>query len=143
VRKQILNMKSGFTLVELLIATAVLLVAITGVLIAFRSPAVLNEMARDTTIATQDASRVIEQMRVTKFSDIQKVDPYWDSWAASNGAKNLLPLPLPNGTNETVAVSYTAIDPSLLEVRVTITWTRRSRSRNIRLTTRIANVGTS
>ena len=131
-------MKTGFTLVELLIATAVLLVAITGLLIAFRSPAVLNEMARDTTIATQDASRIIEQMRVTPFANIQTTN--WDTWATNNGAKNLLPT---SDTNEQVVVTYTTLDSSLLEVKIQINWTRRSRSRNIRLTTRIVNVGTS
>ncbi|MBI4437207.1 MAG: hypothetical protein HY590_07345 [Candidatus Omnitrophica bacterium] len=125
-------------MVELLIATTLLLVAITGLLAAFRSPAPLNEMARDTTIAVQDGSRIIEEMRVTTFSNIQGTN--WDTWATNNGAKNLLPI---SETGEQVVVTYTTLDASLLEIKIQINWSRRSRSRNVRLTTRIANVGTS
>lgn len=119
--------RSGFTLLELVIGSAVLLIAVLGLLSFYRSPFILNELARDTTIAVQDGSKVIEQIRVTPFGSIQMPDPYWDTWAQSNGAKNL--------PGETITVAYTGTDP--LEFTVTVQWTRVvGRTRSIRLSSR-------
>jgi len=117
--------RSGFTMLELVIASAVLLIAVLGLLSVYQSPFVLNELTRDTTTAVQDASKVIEQMRVTAFASVQTTN--WDTWAQNNGAKNL--------PSETLSIAYTGTDP--LEFTVTVQWTRRSRTRNIRLTSRI------
>ena len=119
--------RSGFTMLELVIASAILLVAVLGLLSVYQSPFVLNEVVRDTTTAVQDASKVIEQIRVTAFASVQMTDPWWDTWAQNNGAKNL--------PSETVSVAYAGTDP--LELTVTVQWTRRNRTRNIRLTSRI------
>lgn len=115
----------GFTLLELMIGSAVLLVAILGLLSFYRSPFVLNEMARDTTVAVQDISKVMEQVRVTPFGSIQTTN--WDTWAQNNNAKNL--------PSETFAVSYAGTDP--LEFTVTVQWTRRGRTRDVRLSSRV------
>ena len=117
--------RSGFTMLELMFGSVILLVVIVGLLSFYRSPFVLNELSRDTTIAVQDVSKVIEQMRVTPFGSIQTT--YWDTWAQGNGAKN---LPL-----EAIAVSYNGTDP--LEFTVTAQWTRRERTRDIRLSSRL------
>lgn len=116
--------RSGFTLLELVMGSAVLLIALLGLLSFYRSPFMLNEIARDTTIAIQDATKVIEQMRVTPFGSLQTTN--WDTWAQNNGAKNL--------PSETVSVAYTGTDP--LEFTVTVQWTRRNRTRTVRLTSR-------
>ena len=114
----------GFTMLELMFGSVILLVVIVGLLSFYRSPFVLNELARDTTIAVQDVSKVIEQMRVTPFGNIQTTD--WDTWAQNNGAKNL--------PSETISMTYTGTDP--LEFTVTVQWIRKGRTRTIRLTSR-------
>ena len=53
----------GLTLVELMIAIAFLVIALTGLLSAFLSLSALNEYSRNVTWAVNDATRVLEQMR--------------------------------------------------------------------------------
>ena len=95
-------------MIELMIASAVLLVAITGLLGFYRSPLILNDVSRETVIATQDASQVIEQIRVTPFTNIKSTN--WDTWATNNGAKGL--------ASETITVTYSGIDPLTFTVTV-------------------------
>jgi len=121
------SIEKGFTLLEFIFGSVVLIIAVVGLLAFFRSPIVVNEIARDTTIAMQDASAIIEQMRMIGFGSIQATD--WDAWAQSNNAKNL--------ESETIATSYSGTDP--LEATVTVTWTRRGRTRDVRLTSRISS----
>lgn len=119
--------KMGFTMLEVVIASAVLLVAVMGLLSFYQSPLRLNEAARDTTIAIQDSSKVIEQIRATPFGNIESTN--WDTWAQNNGAKNL--------PSETMSVSYANPGTDPLEFTVTTQWTRRGVTRNVRLTSRI------
>lgn len=119
--------ENGFTLLEFVIASAVFLVGVLGLLFFYQVPFVMNEIARDTTIAVQDASTVVEQMRVTSFGNIQSTN--WDTWAQTSGTKHL-----PLETNETVSVTYAGTDP--LQLTVTVQWTRRGRTRDVRLTSR-------
>lgn len=114
-------------MLEVVIASAVLLVAVMGLLSFYQSPLRLNEAARDTTIAIQDSSKVIEQIRATPFGNIESTN--WDTWAQNNGAKNL--------PSETMSVSYANPGTDPLEFTVTTQWTRRGVTRNVRLTSRI------
>lgn len=124
-----MRLQLGFTMLELVMASVVFLIAVLGLLSFYRSPFALNEASRDTTLAIQDASQVIEQMRVSSFGSLQTTN--WDSWAQSNGAKNL--------PDETISVVFTdLVVNNLLEFTVTARWTRRMRTREVRLTSRIS-----
>ena len=103
-------MKKGFTLLELAIAAGVLTVAILGLLAALQSLNPLNEGAKETAVALQDASRVMEEIRVTPFSSIPTTN--WTSWAQTNGLTHL--------TNEAVTVTTSGTDP--LNVAVQVSW---------------------
>lgn len=59
-----LNRSRGFTLIEFVLATLTLVVAATAILGAYVGQVTLNEHARNLSLAIQDASRVIEQLRV-------------------------------------------------------------------------------
>ena len=124
-------MKKGFTLLELAIAAGVLTVAILGLLAALQSLHPLNETAKETAVALQDASRVMEQIRVTPFSSIPTTN--WTSWAQTNGLTHL--------TNEAVTVTTTVTtsgtDP--LNVAVQVSWSSqrgKGPSRTFQLSTR-------
>ena len=58
------NRSCGFTLIEFVLATLTLVVAATAILGAYVGQVTLNEHARNLSLAIQDASRVIEQLRV-------------------------------------------------------------------------------
>jgi len=120
-------MKKGFTLLEVAIASGILTVAILGLLTGLQTPFILNDSAKETTIALKDAARVLEEIRITNFSDITTTN--WTSWAQSNGLTHL--------TNEVVTVTTTGTDP--LSITVEVQWDSRAGqrpSRTVELATR-------
>ena len=104
-------MRKGFTLLELAIASGILTVAILGLLAALHSPFTLNTAAKETTVALQDASRVLEEIRVTAFSSVATTN--WTAWAQNNGLTHLV--------NEAVTVTTTGTDP--LTITTQVQWT--------------------
>lgn len=123
---------SGFTLLELMIGTAVLIIALVGLIAAYMGCFALNESARNLTIATNHAQCVMEEIRDRNVtSNITKED--WTAWAAADppggGGCNTL-------DTEIVQVTYplgTTINP--LEILVTISWSDRDRIKNIQTVT--------
>lgn len=115
---------------EFVIASAVFLVGVLGLLLFYQAPFVMNEIARDTTIAVQDASAVIEQIRITSFGSIQTTP--WDTWAQNNGKKHL--------PTEQIFVDFTGTDP--LQFTVRVQWDRRGRSREVRLSSQQTQLAT-
>lgn len=124
--------KSGFTLLELLIGTAVLIVALVGLIAAYTGCFVLNENARNLTIAINDAQCVMEEMRDRNITS-NIVQENWTTWAATD---------LPNGggcnslDNENIVVTYpsgTTVTP--LRILATVNWTEKSRQRSVQTVT--------
>lgn len=124
--------KSGFTLLELTIGAAVLIIALVGLISAFTGCFALNEGSRNLTIATNHGQSIMEEIRDRNLiSNITQED--WTSWAQTDppdgGGCNTL-------EGETVQVSYpsgTGADP--LEILVMVSWTEKGRQKNIQLAT--------
>ena len=128
---------NAFTLLEVLISGTVLAVVLLGVLSGYVSCLNINDISRSTTIASEDARQVIEQMRsfaVTSLTTITSQD--WTAWAAANGLNTL--------DSEQITVTYVENDPAKdadadplnedpLEVTVTVTWQDKSRARSLSL----------
>ena len=100
----------GLTLMELLIAAAIFLIAIAALFWASFSQRTLNEHSRNLSWAVNDASRVIERMRqlnrggaCTRPSAISPGGgtTSWDTWLAGVGGG----MSLPPGTNERIFVT--------------------------------------
>ena len=67
---------AGFTLVEILVSTAILAIAVTGILISFLKSMELAEVSRNSSLAIQAARGRMEQMRSTLIIImIQALDP--------------------------------------------------------------------
>lgn len=123
---------SGFTLLELMIGAAVLIIALVGLIAAYIGCFALNESAKNLTIATNHAQCVMEEIRDRNItSNITQED--WAAWAAADppdgGGCNTLDA-------EIVQISYpsgTTINP--LEILVTISWSDRGRTKNIQAVT--------
>lgn len=116
----------GFTLVELLIAATILVLGSCSILGGLISAISLAEMARDKTMAVNDAQQVMEQIQDTTFSQITSTD--WTDWAEDNGCNTL--------DNEQVDVAFAyPEDPAedLLQITVTVTWQTGNRSMIITL----------
>ncbi len=120
-----LRNKRGFTLIELVIGMGILAFALCGIvsgLVTFMS---LAEMARDKTVAVNDAQQLMEQIQDTSFSSVASVA--WTSWAVNNGCNTL------NNEQVNVAFAYPGVD--LLQIRVTVTWQTRNRPMSVSMVT--------
>lgn len=111
----------GFTLSELMIAAAILLIAVLGLLAAFINCMLLNESNNNLVTAVNDAQYILEQLKGLSYSEIAAYTP---------------PV-LNNLSNETISLSR-SIGTRIAEVTVGVSWTERQRSRNFQLSTRIA-----
>lgn len=124
----------GFTLPELLLASAILAFALSSILLAFISCFFLNEMNRNLSLATTHGEFVLEEIKDTPFSSIaSKIGSnYWDWNQTSIESKGLASLP-----SETIDTSVSGV--TLLDIVVTMNWKDRSiRDRNVSLETLIA-----
>jgi general secretion pathway protein I len=111
----------AFTLLELMIAVAILLIAILSLLAAFINCILLNESNRNLVTATNDAQYVLEQIKSLAYSDI---------------AAYTAPT-FNNLTDELIALDR-SIGSTIAEVTVDVSWTERQRNRSAQLSTRIA-----
>lgn len=111
----------GFTLIELMVASLILLCAIGGLLYTFVSIQVMTESNRNLITAVNDAQFVLEQMKNLTYSQL-----------GTYTAPALAHL-----NNETVTLTR-SVGPKLANVTVTIRWTERQRSRSFELATRFA-----
>jgi prepilin-type N-terminal cleavage/methylation domain-containing protein len=124
--------KSGFTLLELMIGVAVLVIALVGLIAAYIGCFTLNNSARNLTIAINDAQCVAEEIRDVNIpSDIVIED--WTAWAANDppagGGCNSL-------DNEIVIVTYPAgTTAAPLQILITVAWTEKNRQRSTRVAT--------
>ena len=113
--------KAGFTLVELLIAAAILLIVLSGSIAAFVQCMILNDANANLAIAINDAQYVLEEIKGLAYGDIT----------------SYYPPQFNNLNNQTVTLSK-SIGTNISEVSVNVGWVERQRQRNFVLSTRIA-----
>lgn len=123
--------KKAFTLAELLLTTAILVFALSTVLVGFVTTILLNRSSRNLTRATTHANYVTEEIRAYQFSSL--VDDVnngtWDWDATEIQAQGLRPLPYEN-------IEVAAAGNSLVEISLTVNWRDHgSRSRNLNFRT--------
>ncbi len=126
-----IDKNKAFTLLEIMVSVSVLVVVLLGLLSGYINCLNINEMSRSTTIAQEDARRIVEAMRalaVSSLTDITGTD--WTAWAQNNGLNSL--------SSEQVAATYTdldgtgdALDDDPLCVTVIVSWLDKVRPRSL------------
>jgi len=111
--------KRGFSLLELMIGVAIILIVLVGSLLAFVQLMLLNESSRSLVIAANDAQYILEQMKNKAFDDLS-------SYTAPE-LKNL-------GPSEVVSLTRTP-GTNIITVTVNISWQERANARNFSLST--------
>ncbi len=106
-------MKKGFTLIELMIAAAILVIALVGLLAAYTGCFGLNETARNLTIAMSGAQKEMEKIRNLAFSQISAEDG--NSFEIAGIA---------DADSEGV-IEVDSSNPDLLVVTVTVCWRQK------------------
>ncbi|MBU1147969.1 MAG: prepilin-type N-terminal cleavage/methylation domain-containing protein [Candidatus Omnitrophica bacterium] len=105
----------GFTLLELMITAAILVIAITGLLALFTGLSSLNQNSKNITLAMIACQDKMEEIRDSDFSTL---------YVNYNGA-NFDPAGFPTADAEG-AISINNTDPDLLEVCAAVSWRERS-----------------
>ncbi len=114
----------GFTLLELMIASAILLIALSGLLSTFVYSLLINEASNNLVIAANDAQYVLEQMKSLSYNDLEGYSP-----PQFNNLKD-----------ETISDPVvTQVSQGLKQVTVNVDWTERGNARTFSLSTQIAN----
>ncbi|MBI5873880.1 MAG: prepilin-type N-terminal cleavage/methylation domain-containing protein [Candidatus Omnitrophica bacterium] len=105
---------SGFTLLELMIAAAIIIVALAGLLSTYVACFELNETTRNTNLALNAAQKAMEEIRSSTFSGIA---------SAYNGYNFAVSGMAVNKSVGRVYVDST--DPSLLNITIGVCWEQK------------------
>jgi len=109
------NSRNGFTLLELMIAVGVLVVALVGLLGVFAHLMLLNENSSKLTLAVTACQAKLEEMRNSSFSTL---------YLNYNGT-NFNPAGFSAGEAKG-AISINNSNPNLLQVFVSVSWRTRT-----------------
>jgi prepilin-type N-terminal cleavage/methylation domain-containing protein len=121
--KNRLGNQSGFSLIELVVASTLLAIAGTSVVTVFVAVTNLNRQARNLTIATQKAQEKIEVYRNTSFNTIS---------TGTTSFTGELPAELRSPKSGTIEV--TDVEPDLKRIDITLTY-NENRTKTVKLTT--------
>jgi len=116
----------GFTLLELMITTGILLVVVSGLLVTFVYCLLLNESNNNLVIAANDAQAVLEEVKGLSYNQIQ-------GYVSSFNSGKFTHL-----SDETVSFPNPVFSAGITEITVNVSWTERQRARDFGLSTRIA-----
>ena len=126
-------MRKALTLIEVLIALAVLVVAFSSIMLVFASCIALNDSSRNRTIATEHARYVMEDIKNTDFNIVKNNGNSLWNWSSSV----LVGEGLTVLDSESVVTTVSGTD--LLDVVVTVNWQDRGgRAQSIAIETLIA-----
>jgi len=120
------SQKSGFTLVELLMAVLILTIGIVGVLSFVISSSATIQLSKELTLATIHGDYILEEMHTKNtLSDITGTN--WDV--------NSLDPELQTLSNEVITVAYADEDSDPLGIMVNVSWSNIRGNYNINFIT--------
>ena len=108
----------GFTLLELIVATGILLVVISGLLVTFVYCLLLNESNNNLVMAANDAQAVLEEIKGLSYNQIQAYTSGFNSTKFNNLG------------SETVSFPGSVFAAGSTDITVNISWVERERARN-------------
>lgn len=122
----------GFTLLELMVAVAILLLVITGLLATFVSCMLMNQANNNLVIATNDAQYVLEQIKGKAYSEIKGYMRDFNPDVVPNS------FPLSYGRDIKIVSDPADIETTkLASITVNVTWNERQKEKSFSLTTKI------
>ncbi len=127
---KIVQGRAGFTILEIAISTAIIVIAVLAIIGLFLTYFVLIETSKNTTIAVSDAQAVLEAIRNT--------EPFTAEGVVANYPQGVNLAPIFNFNklnNEAIFVSYGSLSADPLQITITINWRDRTRDRTENLMT--------
>lgn len=115
--------RKGMTLIEIMIAAMIFLIALGALLGSITSMAYIIDISKDKTVATSDLKNMLEGIRATSFSSMSTNFPDGNvNGPASNLYRNIVG----NGTyalsNESITVIYANVTSTYEEIKVLVQW---------------------
>jgi Tfp pilus assembly protein PilV len=127
--------KKGTTLVEVMVATLIFVVALGALLSSITELLCLVDLSKEQTIAVTDLRNMMEKIRATAFSDMQAQFPDAVADDSSTG-RYLAILGDYRLSNEQVTITYANVSSDPLEIRARVSWfDKRRRARNVSIST--------
>ncbi|MBI4431041.1 MAG: type II secretion system protein [Candidatus Omnitrophica bacterium] len=139
--------QAGFTLVELLMALLIFVVAVGSAFATFQASAQLSETARNRMIAVHDAASILEEIKVTPLQNVMTTLPaqlaanqYNSQVRVYDSAGNWTGQTVPALTSEQITLSSNPAvinaNTTLATFTVTVSWNdARGRALSLSLTT--------
>lgn len=112
-----MNRKKGFTLVEILVSTAIMAFTITAVLQILNNLMRLNESNDNIVMAMNEVQGIMDRVRNSPFEDIVPV---------YNGQNFTIDALTNRGVEHMGTISITVLDPDLLRVKIAVSWRQRN-----------------
>ena len=130
-RQIVQNKNRGFTLIELMISLAIVVVAIAGTLQAIHAANILSIESRETTIAMNDARAVLERIKISSLASL----PENATVDASAVWADLGTFVSNSLANEQIQITAGG-GSSLRQMTVTVTWMGpRNKNKSVQFTT--------
>ena len=127
------KLKKAFTLVELMIATGILVAALGAILVAFLASLLLNESNNNLVVATEDAQYILEAVKGLSYGTIGCSGPALLTYLQTN---NLIPqFKL---KEESITFNLDCSQTNIVGVTVHVSWNEGQRQRDFPLSTYIA-----
>lgn len=117
--------QKGFTLIEVMITTAVVTLALVGLLAANMQIRLASMAAYERSVATRHAHEVIERMRTASDGSLSDVTSTFSNGGTVSSSNYLTTSSTELLKNETVVVSYVSTSADPLDTTVTVTWLER------------------
>jgi type II secretory pathway pseudopilin PulG len=144
-KKKYAKSLAAFTLSELLLAAAILVFVLAGLLALFLNCLILNEANRNLTVATSHAQYIMEEIKDAANTDFTQLESRINNgdWDLNASQIQAAPYNLTALSNESINTNVTRKDennPNLLIISVIVQWNDRGqRPRSAQLDTLIAN----
>ena len=135
------KIKSGFTLSELLLAAAILVFVLAGLLALFLNCLILNEANRNLTVATSHAQYIMEEIKDAADPDFTQLESKINNgdWDLNASQIQAAPYNLTVLSNESINTNVTQ-SGNPLGISVIVQWNDRGgRPRSTELDTLTAN----
>ncbi len=107
----------SFSLLEVMLATVILLVIICAVLLAYSQSMLLNQASRNLALAANDCQRVLEEIKALSYGDIP----------------GYAPPALANLSGEVISLSR-GVETNITTVTVNVQWQEGGMARNLAFT---------
>ncbi len=117
-------MRRGITLLEIVLAFALIAVGFISLATVFVSGMKLVGNSRDLSAASQMANEIFERARHDGFDNLPKADKTYDGQVPDAPDGTFPPAPYPTRDGYTLVVDLRVVGPRLRALRVRVFWAR-------------------